>query len=227
MQTVVETPAFLASAKSAGLTGDERAAIVDAVARRPDAGDVIPGSGGARKRRFAGRGKGKSGGFRVISYFAASDVPVFLLAVYGKGQKINLTMAELKELKDILPKIAAEWRVKRRAPQPSVEEESAMTATAKRSGSRILQGAREALAYARGEGNLSQYVVHVPQAIDVRAIRQKLALTQTEFARLFNLNVARLRDWEQGRSAPDGAVRAYLLVIDREPDAVRRALRDA
>jgi hypothetical protein len=60
MQTVIETPAYLASARDIGLTGEERDEIVSFLAHRPDAGDLMPGTGGARKLRFAGRGKGKS-----------------------------------------------------------------------------------------------------------------------------------------------------------------------
>lgn len=89
---------------------------------------------------------------------------------------------------------------------------------------RILEGAREALAIARGELDPASYVIHVPDAIDVKALRQKLKLSQAAFARRYGFNPARIRDWEQGRSKPDGAVRAYLLVIKREPEAVERAL---
>ena len=58
---VVETAAFIAAAKAAGLSEGDLGRIIDHLARRPDAGDPIQGTGGARKVRFAGRGKGKSG----------------------------------------------------------------------------------------------------------------------------------------------------------------------
>ena len=67
MHAVVETPGYLSDAKALGLTETERDSIVSWVASNPDAGDVIAGTGGARKIRFAGMGKGKSGGYRVIS----------------------------------------------------------------------------------------------------------------------------------------------------------------
>jgi hypothetical protein len=60
---VVEMPQFLSDAKGAGLSEDERAKVINRVASNPTAGDLIPGTGGARKVRFAGRGKGKSGGY--------------------------------------------------------------------------------------------------------------------------------------------------------------------
>jgi hypothetical protein len=110
MHTVVETPSYLADAKAAGLTETERAAVVEMVAKYPDAGDEIGGTGGARKVRVAGRGKGKSGGYRVITFYSGSDVPVFLLAVYSKGEKANLSKSERNELKGILADIVREYR---------------------------------------------------------------------------------------------------------------------
>ena len=80
---------------------------------------------------------------------------------------------------------------------------------------------------ARGEADTASYKIWVPHKFDVKALRTKLRMTQMQFAARYNLNVARLRDWEQGRSEPDGAVRAYLTVIEQEPIAVARALRAA
>ena len=91
----------------------------------------------------------------------------------------------------------------------------------------IRRGLEEALAYARGEGDLTQYRVHIPKAPDVRAIRRRLNLTQEEFACRFGFSIHTLRHWEQGKRAPDGATRAYLIVIDLEPAAVQRALKAA
>lgn len=92
--------------------------------------------------------------------------------------------------------------------------------------SRILQSAREALAIAKNELDPAEYAVHVPENIDVREIRQKLGMTQIAFARVFGFKLATLRHWEQRKRIPEGPARAYLTVIDREPETVRRALRD-
>ena len=110
MHTVIETPIYLRDAKAAGLSESERTAIIDMLALHPDAGDIIPGTGGARKLRFAGRGKGKSGGYRVVTFYTGADLPVFLLNVFAKGDKINLTMAERNELRTILTEIARTYR---------------------------------------------------------------------------------------------------------------------
>jgi putative transcriptional regulator len=85
----------------------------------------------------------------------------------------------------------------------------------------------EALAFANGTADESQYVVHIPAEIDVRAIRDRLGMTQQEFAIRFGFSVNTVRHWEQGRRVPEGPTRAYLMVIDREPQAVQKALRIA
>jgi len=110
MHTVVETPSYLADAKAAGLTEGEREAVVEMLADHPEAGDEIGGTGGARKVRVAGRGKGKSGGYRVITFYSGEDVPVFLLAAYSKGDRANLSKAERNELKGILGDVVREYR---------------------------------------------------------------------------------------------------------------------
>ncbi|QXX75292.1 type II toxin-antitoxin system RelE/ParE family toxin [Methylovirgula sp. HY1] len=110
MHVVVETPTYQRSAERAGLSEDERIAIVSIVASDPMAGDLMEGTGGARKLRIAGRGKGKSGGYRVITFYAADDVPIFLLDLYGKGEKANLTKAERNALHAILSTLAEKYR---------------------------------------------------------------------------------------------------------------------
>ncbi len=96
-----------------------------------------------------------------------------------------------------------------------------------KAGKRILQGAREALAFVNDAADLDAYVVHVPKKMDLRALRKARNMTQEAFAIRYGFNVARLRDWEQGRSQPDGAARAYLKLIEREPEVVERVLADA
>ena len=94
MHTVIETAAYLAAAKSAGMGEDERSAVVDIIAADPTSGEIMPGCGGARKLRVARPGTGKSGGYRIVTYYAGEAVPVFLLTVFPKNVKANLTKAE-------------------------------------------------------------------------------------------------------------------------------------
>ncbi len=91
-------------------------------------------------------------------------------------------------------------------------------------GKRLIAAAKQGRAIVCGEADPSTYRFHAPADIDVKTLRRRLGLSQEEFALRYRFTPARIRDWEQGRSKPDGAVRAYLIVIDREPEAVARAL---
>jgi putative transcriptional regulator len=88
---------------------------------------------------------------------------------------------------------------------------------------KIAEGLREAIAIAHGEGKPAK--LFVPPELDVRAIRAKLELSQEDFASAFGFTVHQIRQWEQGRSRPLGAVRAYLMIIDRDPRRVLELLR--
>ncbi|WP_407050119.1 helix-turn-helix domain-containing protein [Methyloraptor flagellatus] len=89
----------------------------------------------------------------------------------------------------------------------------------------IRRGLEQAIAYADDATDTSGYAVHVPADIDVKAIRVRLAMTQEEFAARFGFSLGTVRHWEQGSRRPEGPTRAYLLVIDRAPEAVQKALR--
>ncbi len=116
MQTVVVLASFDRSAKKAGATATERQAIINMLAAEPDAGEMIVGTGGARKVRVAPEDNtGKSGGYRVITFYGPSDVPVFLLGLYGKGQKSSLTKAEKNDLATILSQYVAAYRASTKA----------------------------------------------------------------------------------------------------------------
>lgn len=110
MHTVALTSVFLTQAKRHGLSQEEVDDIIEVLSDNPQAGDIMAGTGGARKLRHAGRGKGKSGGYRTIHYFGGDDVPVFLLSVYGKGTTANLTKAERNDLAKILPQLVEAYR---------------------------------------------------------------------------------------------------------------------
>ena len=93
-------------------------------------------------------------------------------------------------------------------------------------GARILRSVRAARSYARGEVT-EGFVAHVPEVVDVKAIRQTLGLSQGAFAQRFGLSPAAIRDWEQQRRQPDPAARVLLLVIAHDPDVVVKALQRA
>src|SRR2546425_1125043 len=94
-------------------------------------------------------------------------------------------------------------------------------------GREIIAGLNLVEKHVKGEIELPVRYVEVPDFVDVKTIREKTGLTQTEFARRYGISPRSLQEWEQGRRQPEGAVRAYLLVIDRNPRAVENALRRA
>lgn len=83
------------------MSAEQMTNAVDVVAADPEVGDVMAGTGGVRKVRLAGRGKGKSGGYRIVYFYGGGDIPVFLLAVFGKGEKANLTQGERNALRQL------------------------------------------------------------------------------------------------------------------------------
>jgi putative transcriptional regulator len=92
-------------------------------------------------------------------------------------------------------------------------------------GKSILTGLQDALAYAQGDTTRGQsHTVRVPETVDVKAIRKRLGLTQAAFAQRYGFELSSIRNWEQGRRQPEGPARLLLLVIDKEPEAVHRAL---
>jgi putative transcriptional regulator len=94
-----------------------------------------------------------------------------------------------------------------------------------KAGERLLKSAREARAYARGE-TVKGLVVHVPDRIDVKAVRAKLGLTQRQFADRFGFGYDAVRDWEADRRQPERAARVLLKVIDYRPEIVAEALSE-
>jgi mRNA-degrading endonuclease RelE of RelBE toxin-antitoxin system len=112
MQTVVETPSYLAEAERL-FSPHERAAIVDRLAADPTCGVVIPGSGGIRKVRFGFGARGKSGGARIIYLFSGESVPVFVLAVFAKNEKANLSAAERNALGKAVADMIQSYRRKK------------------------------------------------------------------------------------------------------------------
>ena len=114
LHVVAEMPQFLRDIDAAGLSASEHQAIVDTIAADPRKGDEIRGSGGVRKVRFAGRGKGKSGGYRVVSAYFGPGAPVYLIALLSKGERGNFTATEIAAFKSLTGEIARFWRRRRR-----------------------------------------------------------------------------------------------------------------
>ena len=92
------------------MTDAERLALVDHLAANPTAGDLMEGTGGARKVRWGARGKGKRGGARVISFYGGPGLPVFLLTLFGKGERANLSKADRNALRRLLADLVEVFR---------------------------------------------------------------------------------------------------------------------
>jgi len=174
--------------------------LEQSVAERPDAHPVIAGTGGIRKARWARPGMGKRGGVRAIYYYQTRAGIVYLLDIYAKNEKADLTPADKRELRTIVSLLEVSMKKKTlAAPKRST------------AGRRLAGALREvqALEFARR----------------VREIREGLGLSQADFAKVFGLTLRSLQEWEQARRLPDAAVLTYLRVIEKNPEAVRSALR--
>ena len=112
MQTVAETPTFQRQVAKL-LTDDEWQALISFLSANPEAGDPIPGSGGVRKLRFAAQDRGKSGGIRVIYYFFDEGMPLYALLAYGKGEQVNLSPEQKRQVAALAKAIKAEARQQR------------------------------------------------------------------------------------------------------------------
>jgi hypothetical protein len=112
MQTIVELPEFQKRSERL-LSKSERISIINYLAKHPASGDIMQGTGGIRKLRWSAQGKGKSGGVRVIYYHHNESLPLFLLTVFGKGEKANLTKAESNDLAKITSLLVKNYRGKK------------------------------------------------------------------------------------------------------------------
>jgi putative transcriptional regulator len=156
--------------------------------------------------------------------------PVLLLVAIDKGERDNIGQSGRNELRQLLQ--TYEKNIARESPRRSHKSQAGRDRAASgngelkmsKLGKKRIAAAKEGVAIARGEADPASYRVHVLAEIDVRAMRRRLGMSQEAFALRYGFTPARVRDWEQGRWAPDGAVRAYLKVIEKEPKAVERAL---
>ena len=97
MRTVIETPTFQKQA-DALWTEDERLEFVTWISMNPLAGDVIPGADGARKVRWSAKSKGKRGGVRVVYFNLSEQGVVYLVAIYAKSDRENISANEIRKV---------------------------------------------------------------------------------------------------------------------------------
>lgn len=98
--SVVETPEFLSATRKL-MSDDERALLVDYLAHNPTAGDLVQGTGGIRKVRWALDGRGKRGGARVIYFYHDADMPLFALTAYAKNERADLSQQDKNDFRQL------------------------------------------------------------------------------------------------------------------------------
>lgn len=108
MLTIAEVPEYIRRSEKL-LTVEERRDIVDYLAANPKAGDIMEGAGGVRKLRWGRQGRGKSGGVRVIYYVHSELMPLYLLTLFAKNERANLTKAERNELAGLVDILVSAW----------------------------------------------------------------------------------------------------------------------
>ena len=107
--TAAELPTYIRLAEKL-LSVEERQVLINYLAAHPKSGDVMEGTDGVRKLRWRRGGQGKSGGVRVIYYFHDDLMPLYLLTLFAKGDKVNLTKAERNELADLIDALVSIWK---------------------------------------------------------------------------------------------------------------------
>lgn len=209
MQTVVATPVFFRRTEKL-LSKDEHDDLIAYLAMHALVGDEIVGAGGVRKVRFAGGGKGKSGGVRVIYYYYDQEIPIYALLIYAKNERADLTAEQMKS-----------GGVLCRRHQGLKEAQMSKL------GDELVRSMAQALAHSQGKrtgARVHRFAI-VPE--DIQKARKILGLSQDDFANAFGVSASTLRKWEQGQRTPTGAAKTLLKIIEREPKAVIRALKVA
>ena len=108
MITVAEVPEYIRRAEKL-LSEAERRDVVDYLAAHPKAGDLMEGTAGVRKLRWGRGGQGKSGGVRAIYYFHSESMPLYLLTLFAKNERANLSKAERNELAGLVDYLVQTW----------------------------------------------------------------------------------------------------------------------
>ena len=160
--------------------------------------------------RFARKGAGKRGGYRVVYFYSPADnTPIFLITVFAKNEKAD-------------PDTTGS-RCNQAIGQTAFR--NLWEKTMSKAFESIEKGLREALAHAQDAGLGTVHEVEIPEP-DVRAIRKKTGLSQAAFARSIGVSKATLVNWEQGRRRPQGPARVLLALIARNPHVVQETLAE-
>lgn len=108
MLTIAELPEYIRRVEKL-LSATERMDIVNYLAANPKVGDLMEGTGGIRKLRWGRGSQGKSGGVRVIYYFHSESMPLYLLTLFAKNERANISKAERNELAEVVELLVQIW----------------------------------------------------------------------------------------------------------------------
>jgi putative transcriptional regulator len=207
MHTVIETAAYLAAAKGAGMSEEERSAVVDIIAADPTSGEIMPGCGGARKLRVARPGDRKVRRIQdrdLLCGGGCAGVSAHCLSQKREGQPDQGGTEHFCDC------------------HQTADGQSGSEVMTK-AFDMMMEGLNDAIAYAEGDKTRAQIAV----PLDVRAIREATHKTQAEFAAAFHLPIGTVRDWEQRRRQPDAPARVLLSLIAKEPSAIEKLVASA
>ena len=224
--TFVETTGFT-DAVTGHLSDDRYADLQYRLMENPDAGDVMPGCGGLRKIRVGDpkRRKGKRGGARVIYLHLPAAARFYMIDVYGKDDKDDLSPTEKKR--------SAGWRLgsrkQRSRPTDDGSGEHGMAINPRKPFfERLKAGLEEGIAHARGELTLKSVEVPAPPPeIDAKtliALREEAAMSQGVFAKVLDVSAKTVQSWEQGVRVPSMAARRLIHIFTEQPAVVCRVV---
>ena len=108
MLTIAELPEYIRRAEKL-MSAAERMDIINYLAAHPKAGDLMEGTGGIRKLRWGRGAQGKSGGVRVIYYVHSDCMPLYLLTLFAKNERANISQAQRNELADLVHLLVQTW----------------------------------------------------------------------------------------------------------------------
>lgn len=217
MHTVIETRTYLSDAQQAGMTEEERDLTVVYLAENPEAGDIMQGTGGPEGAHRKGRAwqEQRISRYHVLRRKRHSTVPADGVCKRAKSKSHQEPMQCLgKDDESAQDEFG----------QQSETAKGKQIMSKKNAFDKIAAGLTDAIAIAKGEADPATYRVHAPSDIDVLKIRTNMGLTREAFAMRFGLKLGTVRDWEQHKRRPEGAARVLLTVIEKEPEAVTRAL---
>jgi DNA-binding transcriptional regulator YiaG len=199
------------------------------LAANPALGDVLPGTGGFRKLRWADarRGKGRRGGLRIIYYYFRSDSKIWFMTLYDKSEASDLTASQKTALKLAIERETAA-RAMKKGPYTPTQKIMTEERMAKRDiFGELVEGIAAMKNHREGKITLRSHRVEaapLPKVDSklIRDTRKKLRCSRAVFARKLRINERTLEKWEQGRSKPNPQAAALVLLVRRYPDTLAR-----